>query len=66
MSFVVYLFHVCADKWGKASEEVYSMLEKSKCIDDYLVSNYSVLHTQGTQYLFDDIEQYLKLRGITV
>lgn len=66
MSFVVYLLHACADKWKKTPEEVYTALERSKCIDDYLVPNYSILHTQGTQYLTDDIKQYLERRGITV
>lgn len=66
MSFVVYLIHACSAKWYKTPEEVYRLLKSTGCIDNYLVPNYDILHTQGTQYLVDDLQGYLELRGVTV
>lgn len=63
-SFVVYMIHVCADKWGTSPSEVYKILKRSGCIDGYLVPNYEILHTQGSGLVLDDIEQYLTVRGL--
>jgi hypothetical protein len=42
------------------------MLQKTGCIDNYLVPHYDILHTQGTDYIVDDIEEYLGIRGVKV
>lgn len=65
-SFVVYMIHACADKWGKLPSEVYQKLQSAGCIDGYLVPHYDILHTQGTGYIVDDIREYLEVRGVTV
>ena len=65
-SFVVYLIHACANKWRKLPSEVYSLLQKTGCIDQYLVPYYDVLHTQGTDYIVEDIREYLGVRGENV
>lgn len=65
-SFVVYMIHACADRWGKLPSEVYQKLQSAGCIDGYLVPHYDILHTQGTGYIVDDIREYLKVRGVVV
>lgn len=65
-SFIVYMIHACADKWGMSPAEVYGKLQSAGCIDQYLVPNYEVLHTQGSGYVTEDIEKYLSLRGVAV
>ncbi len=65
-SFVIYMIHACADKWRRLPSEVYSLLQKTGCIDHYLVPHYDVLHTQGTDYIIDDIREYLGIRGVRV
>lgn len=65
-SFVEYMIHVCANKWGKRPSEVYALLKKVNCIDDYLVPFYDVLHTQSSSYVEGDIVEYLKTRGVRV
>ena len=65
-SFVVYMIHACADRWKQSPSEVYRKLKESGCISQYLVPHYEILHTQGSGYLVDDIQQYLELRGIAV
>ena len=65
-SFVVYMIHACAGKWNMKPSEVYRKMQSVGCIDNYLVPHYDILHTQGTGYLVNDIEEYLAVRGITV
>ncbi len=65
-SFVVYLIHACANFWNVTPARVYNALKKSNCIEKYLVPNYEILHTQGTNYLVEDISSYLKNRNIAV
>lgn len=65
-SFVVYMIHACADQWNTTPAKVYRAIKKSGCLDEYLVPYYDVLHTQSTDYVVQDIGNYLKDRGITV
>ena len=57
---------LCANKWLKMPSEVYALLQKTGCIDHYLVPYYDVLHTLGTDYLVEDIKEYLGVRGVIV
>ena len=63
MEFVVYMIHACANKWNLSPKQVYHKLQETGCIDEYLVPNYDILHTQGSGYLVDDIKEYLRIRG---
>ncbi len=65
-SFVVYMIHACANKWGKLPSEVYSVLSKTECINKYLVPHFDILHTQSTNYVIDDIVEYLRVRGVKI
>lgn len=64
-AFVVYMIHACAARWRRLPTEVYRELRAAGCIDGYLVPHYEVLHTMGTDSVVDDIETYLKTRGVT-
>ncbi len=65
-AFVVYMIHACAAKWGMLPSEVYRKLKETECIKQYLVPFYDVLHTQSTEYVVNDIEKYLSVRGVTI
>ena len=65
-SFLIYVIHACANEWRTTPKKVYKALKSSGCIRGYLVPHYDILHTQGTDYLVDDIHRYLELRGVTV
>ena len=65
-SFVVYMIHACANKWGMLPSKVYQILQSAECIDRYLVPYYDILHTQGMDYIVNDIEEYLEVRGIAI
>ena len=65
-SFVVYMIHACANKWDMLPSIVYQKLQSAGCIDHYLVPHYEILHTQGTDFVVNDIEEYLEVRGIAI
>ena len=65
-TFVVYMIHELEDSWNMLPSQVYSILESSGCLENYLIHDYDVLHTLGTQYLVDDIGTYVKQRGIQI
>ena len=66
MKFTVFMIHALAEAWGISCGEVYRKLNQSGAIDNYLTPHYDVLHTLGEQYLIEDIEEYLKIRGVEI
>lgn len=60
------MIHVCSDRWGISPSAVYRKLKRTDCINQYLLPNYEILHTQSSDYVADDIEKYLSLRGAAV
>lgn len=65
-SFVIYMIHACANAWGNYPSEVYQKMKRTDCITGFLVPNYEILHTQSTQYVVEDIKEYLNFRGVSV
>ncbi len=65
-SFAVYMIHACANRWNMSPSRVYKALKKSGCLTQYLLPHYDVLHTQSTEYVVDDITEYLRKREVTV
>ena len=64
--FIVYILHACSDKWARLPSAVYKKLSESNCINQFLIPHYDILHTQGTQFVVNDIEDYLAARGIKI
>ena len=60
------MIHACADKWGCLPSEVYHKLKDAGCIDGFLIPHYEILHTQSTNYIVNDIQEYLDVRGVAV
>ena len=64
-SYAVYMIHACANRWNVAPSQVYQALKKSGCLERYLIPCYDILQTQSTDYVVQDIEEYLEERGIS-
>ena len=45
-------------------EEIYSRLEKSGILYDYIIPSYDVLHTFSEHYLMEDLIEYMKEKGV--
>lgn len=64
--FTVFLINHLADKLGESVSSIYNKLKSVNAITDYIIPCYDVLHTQGAEYLMEDLQEYSKLRGVTL
>ncbi|MDR0517509.1 MAG: DUF3791 domain-containing protein [Fibromonadaceae bacterium] len=61
LEFAVFCIENLAEKLGKTGNEIYKMLtEKSDILDSYIIPCYDALHTQGKNYIVNDILEYMK------
>lgn len=65
-AYIIWMIHACADRWKVTPSRVYRALKSSGCMWNYLVPNYDILHTQSTEYVAEDIEDYIRREGVTV
>jgi hypothetical protein len=67
MEFSVFCIESIAEKLGLTGDIVYEMLTKqSNILNDYIISCYDVLHTQGKEYIVEDIIDVMKQKGVNV
>ena len=45
-------------------DDIYSRLEKSGILYDYIIPSYDVLHTFSERYLMLDLAEYMKEKGV--
>ena len=65
LEFAIFCIENIAAKLGVSAEKVYDALtEKSDILNDYIIPEYEVLHTQGKEYIVDDIIVVMKERGV--
>lgn len=56
LEFAIFCIENVAAKLGVSAEKVYNALaEKSDILNDYIIPEYEILHTQGKEYIVDDI-----------
>ncbi len=66
LSFSIFILYSLADEWKMAPTEVYKILNKTGILDDYVIKCYDVLHTQGKEYLVEDITEFAREKGVNV
>lgn len=67
LEFAIFCIESIAAKLGVEPEQVFQALdEKSDLLCRYVVPNYDVLHTQGKEYIVEDILSVMKEEGITI
>ena len=65
LEFAIFCIENIAAKLGVSAEKVYDALtEKSDVLNDYIIPEYEILHTQGKEYIVDDIIEVMKERGV--
>jgi len=65
LEFAVFCVENVAEKLGTPGNEVYKLLtEKSDILDNYIIPHYDVLHTQGKNYIVNDILDCLREKGL--
>lgn len=61
--FVIYIINEISNVKNIYPSKIYSVLDKTGCIKDYLVPFYDVLHTLSSQQVVDDVLEYISVRG---
>ena len=65
LEFAVYCIESVAAALGKASGDVYRALSGDNgVLAQYVIPSYDVLHTQGKDYIVNDICEVMAKRGI--
>ena len=67
LEFVIFCIENIALKRKVNAEDVYiALAEKSSILNDYIVPEYEMLHTQSKEYIVDDIIEVMEERGVKV
>lgn len=66
LSFSIFILYSLADKWKKTPAAVYHILNSTGILDHYIIEGYDVLHTQGKEYLVEDITEFVREKGVSV
>ncbi len=66
LSFSIFILYSLAEQWNMTPAKVYKILNDTGILDDYIIGCYDVLHTQGKEYLVDDITEFVREKGIHV
>jgi hypothetical protein len=67
LRFAVFCIESLADYLALQGEEIYKLLtEKSDILDNYIIPCYDVLHTQGKEYIVNDIVELMREKGLII
>ena len=66
LDFSIFLLYSLAEQWNMTPVAVYKILNSTGILDDYIIPCYDVLHTQGKEYLVEDITEYVREKGVKV
>lgn len=65
LEFAVFCIENVAMELGVGAERVYqAFTQKSNTLNGYIVPAYEALHTQGREYIVDDILTVMNERGV--
>lgn len=62
--FITYCISKLSAILNLPQRDVYRRLLKSGILYGYIVPSYDVLHTFGSQYLMDDLTDYMREKGV--
>ena len=67
LEFAVFCVEDVAAKLGVDAEKLYqAWTRQSDILYGYIVPEYEILHTQGKDYIVNDIIELMKERGVTI
>ena len=65
LDFTVFCIENIAERLNINGADVYDLLtNKSTLLDEYIIPNYDALHTQGKEYIVDDIVECMEKEGL--
>ena len=66
LRFSIYMLYALAEKWKKTPSAVYKILNATGILDNYIIAGYDMLHTQGKEYLVEDVTEFVREKGVNV
>ena len=66
LSFSIFILYSLAEKWKTTPANVYKILNDTGILDNYIIAGYDMLHTQGKEYLNEDITEFVQEKGVMV
>ena len=64
---MIFCIESLAEKIGKQGSYVYDLFTKrTNILNDYIIKNYEVLHSQGKKYIIEDLENRLHEEGVVI
>lgn len=67
LEFAIFCIENVAVRRNVSATEVFEALtKKSSILSDYIVKNYEILHTQGKEYIVDDIMEVVRERNVAL
>nr|WP_315102526.1 DUF3791 domain-containing protein [uncultured Catonella sp.] len=64
IEFAIFCIENVAAKLNKDAVVTYDMLKTTGILDEYILPCYDVLHTQGKDYIINDIIELMKRKGV--
>lgn len=64
IEFAIFCIENIATYINKDAVETYDILKNSGILDEYILPYYNVLHTQGKDYIINDIIELMKRKEI--
>lgn len=65
LEFAIFCIENVASKLNVNAQKVYDALSKqTDILNEYIIPEYEVLHTQSKEYIAEDIIEIMKQRGI--
>ena len=65
LDFAIFCIENIAEHLNLNGTQVYGLLTAdSKILDEYIIPYYDALHTQGKEYIVNDIVDYMKEEGL--
>ena len=66
LNFSIFILYSLAEKWKKTPSAVYRILNSTGILDNYIIAGYDMLHTQGKEYLVEDITDFVREKGVSI
>jgi hypothetical protein len=67
LQFALFCIDALAEKLHISGRSSFDLLtEKSDGLDNYIVPFYDVLHTQGSEWIGEELTEFLQNRGVAV
>lgn len=65
LEFAIFCIENVANELKITGDEAFVLLaKKTSILDEYIIANYDILHTQGREYIVNDVIDCMKNKGV--